>query len=132
VWWYLDYCAPQWCKSGQRHIARDELIGRIWFCDKGPRRWGRYCNKIATVKYDEVFGGVVHSKIPFPVLTVADWECKDLESNIWLGKSPRSPTTIPVASLPEPKKWHLQSQQHAKKEPLVDKLEAFEGRVLEN
>jgi hypothetical protein len=38
---------------------------------------------IATVKYDEAFGGVSHSKIPFPALTVAvfgqDWDCEDCE-----------------------------------------------------
>jgi hypothetical protein len=39
---------------------------------------------IATVKYNEVFGGLLHSNILFPDLTVAafgqDWECENLES----------------------------------------------------
>jgi hypothetical protein len=58
---------------------------------------------IATIKCNEVFGGVAHSKIPFPALTVAvfgqDWECEDLESNLQKSKYPRSLTTIPVMIL---------------------------------
>jgi hypothetical protein len=41
---------------------------------------------ITTVKYDKAFGGVSHSKIPFPTLTVAvfgqDWECEDHEISL--------------------------------------------------
>jgi hypothetical protein len=80
---------------------------------------------IATVKYDEVFGGLLHSNIIFQDLTLAvfgqDWECEDLESTQRKGKRRRSPTTIPVTPLPEQKNRHTQPQLE-KKEPPADKL----------
>ena len=79
----------------------------------------------ATVKYAEVFGGLVHSSVLFADLTVAvfgqDWECEDLESNLRKGKRRRSRTTIPVTPSPERKKQHMQPQPE-KKEPPADKL----------
>jgi hypothetical protein len=82
---------------------------------------------IATVKYDEVFGGLLHSNILYQDLTVAvfgqDWECKDLQSTQRKGKRRRSPTTtrIPVTPSPDGKKQRTQPQLE-KKEPPADKL----------
>jgi hypothetical protein len=80
---------------------------------------------IATVKYDEVFGGVGHSNIPFPDLTVAvfgqDWDCEDLDSNLRKGKRRRILTTVPVTPSPERKKQRTQPDPE-KKEPPADKL----------
>jgi hypothetical protein len=81
---------------------------------------------IATVKYDEVFGALLHTNILFPDLTVAvfgqDWECEDLEGTPRKGKRRRSLTnSIAVTPSPEQKKQHTQPQPE-KKEPPADKL----------
>jgi hypothetical protein len=81
---------------------------------------------IATVKYDEVFGGLLHTNILFPDLTVAvfgqDWECQDLEGTPRKGKRRRSPTTS-IAVTPSPKRMKRHTQpQPEKKEPPADKL----------
>jgi hypothetical protein len=82
---------------------------------------------IATLKYDEVFGGLLHSNILFPDLTVAvfkqDWECEDLEGTPPKGKRQRSPTAgIAVTPpLPEGKNRHTQPQPEKRELP-ADKV----------
>jgi hypothetical protein len=83
---------------------------------------------IASVKYDEVFGGQLHSEIPFPVITVTifeqDWQCDHLESSIGRkSKRLRSQTaTIPVMPSPVKKRKQNAKQEPVRKEPPTEKL----------
>jgi hypothetical protein len=83
---------------------------------------------IASVKYYEVFGGQLHSEIPFPVITVAifgqDWQCEDLGSSInRKRKQSRSQmATVPVTPSPVKKRKQNAKQEPVRKEPPAEKI----------